>query len=79
MSIAVSKKTRLRRLEESLTRVCALPIAERLRLAKLKAEKYGTRTPAEYLAHMERRHADNPNALTARLLRAAKRVAEMRS
>lgn len=77
MSLAVSKKTRLARLEAAITAGRQRPLAERLGEARKRAQTTPRRSPDEYLEHCRRGAEASPrSALAARLLRAAIRLKE---
>jgi hypothetical protein len=77
MTIAISKKTRLARLEASRAVVSVAPLADRLRAARLNHDPRTARTPAELVQHYEALTRENPRSmLAARLLRAAVRMAK---
>ncbi len=77
MSLAVSKKTRLARLEAAITAGRQRSLAERLGEARKRAQTTPRRSPDEYLEHCRRGAEAAPrSALAARLLRAAIRLKE---
>ena len=77
MSLAVSKKTRLARLEAAITAGRQRSLAERLGEARKRAQTTPRRSPDEYLEHYRRVAEAAPHsALAARLLRAAIRLKE---
>lgn len=77
MSLAVSKKTRLARLEAAITAGRQRSLAERLGEARKRAQTTPRRSPDEYLKHCRRFTEAFPRStLAARLLRAAIRLKE---
>lgn len=77
MSLAVSKKTRLARLEAAITAGRQRSLAERLGEARKRAQTTPRRSPDEYLEHCRRFTEASPrSALAARLLHAAIRLKE---
>ena len=77
MTITVSKKTRLARLEASRAVVSVAPLADRLRAARLNPEARTPRTPEELVQHYEALTRDSHKCmLAARLVRAALRMAK---
>lgn len=76
MTLAPSRKNRLRRLEESRSQSEVLPLAERLRQARLRIAIEPRVSDEERLKRYEALVKKHPqNRLVARLLRAARRVA----
>ncbi|MDT3669528.1 MAG: hypothetical protein ROZ37_04235 [Aromatoleum sp.] len=76
MSIAPSRKSRLRHLEAARSQSLALPLAERLRQARRRIEIEPRASDGERLQRYEALVKKHPhNMQIARLLRAVRRVA----